>query len=519
MRDGKKLAADVYLPAPSGRWPAILIQTPYDKRQFWVVFATDAGDDPLLKSPDYAFVVLDWRGFFASQGAAAAGSDRGQDGYDAVEWVAAQSWCTGAVGTWGPSALGKVQFETAATRPPHLAACVPIVAHASETYELYFPGGVYFRNRNEFVASHFGGPDLVRQHPFYDAVWEAAARAGPQPEDLHVPTLHITGWYDHETRGSMALAQAIRERGGEGARGRQWLLVGPWTHGGAATGKLQEGELTYPAAEKEASREAKAFFDRFLRGLDNHWEARPFVRAFRINEDRWVAAESWPSPATTTRRLFLTADGGLAEAAPPAETWRGYRAEPTNPVPTLWGAIIVEGNGNRQGPGDLSAIEARPDVLTFTTAPLPRPLAIEGQPTVTVWLVCDAVDTDVAVRLSQVTPDGRSLLLVDGIRRASLRDSFAQPQWLAPGAPVRVAVELPPLAATIPAGHALRISVAPSNYDRFDVNMQDGSSFSNDPAATATPAAVTFCLGGERASCLDLPVLPAARVRRRLGSP
>lgn len=106
MRDGKNLAADVYLLATSGRWPAILIQTPYDKRQFWLVFATDALDNPLLRSPAYAFVVVDWRGFFASRGAAVAGSDRGQDGYDAVKWIAAQSWCTGGVGTWGPPALG-----------------------------------------------------------------------------------------------------------------------------------------------------------------------------------------------------------------------------------------------------------------------------------------------------------------------------------------------------------------------------------------------------------------------------
>lgn len=166
-----------------------------------------------------------------------------------------------------------MQFQTAAKRPPHLAACVPIVAHASETYEVYFRGGVYFRNRNKFVAFHFDGTDLVRQHPLKDAVWEASERSGPQPEDLHVPTLHISGWFDHETQVSMALAQAIRERRGEGARGRQWLLVGPWTHGGTATGQLQEGQLTYPTAEQEATREAKAFFDRCpkFRGAGRVW--------------------------------------------------------------------------------------------------------------------------------------------------------------------------------------------------------------------------------------------------------
>jgi predicted acyl esterase len=517
MRDGKSLAADIYLPAVGGRWPAILIQTPYDKRQFWAVFSTDVGDDPLLKSPEYAFVVLDWRGFFASAGAAVAGADRGHDGYDAVEWIAAQSWCTGAVGSWGASALGKVQFDTAAAGPPHLVACVPIVAHAAELYELYFPGGVYFRNRNEFVASHFGSSSFVRQHPLKDAAWEAAERSGPQPEAMHVPMLHISGWYDHETAASMSVAAAIRERGGEGARGRQWLLVGPWTHSGASTAPPQQGELSYPAAHQEATREAKAFFDFYLRGIGNGWEERPFLRTFRINEDRWVESDAWPAAPVRTQRLFLTAAGGL-DAQAPADSGSAltFLADPANPVPTLWGAIIVESNGNHQGPGDLAAIEARPDVLTFTTPPLPRPLPIEGRPTVTVWLACDAKDTDVAVRLSQVTPDGRSLLLVDGIRRASLRDSFSQRQLLAPGVAVRVPVELPPVAVTIPAGHALRVSVAPSNYDRFDVNVQDGSSFSDEPGATATLATVTTLLDAQHPSYLDLPVVEETRVRARL---
>ncbi len=516
MRDGKTLAADVYLPAERGRWPAILIQTPYDKRQFWAVFLVEAGDDPLLKSPDYAFVVVDWRGFFASADAAAAGASRGRDGYDAVEWIAAQSWCTGEVGTWGPSALGKVQFETAALHPPHLRGCVPIVAQAGERYELYYPGGVYFRNRNEFVASHFGGGATVRQHPLEDAFWLAAARAAPQPDAFAVPMLHISGWYDHQAAETLALASAIQERGGLGARGRQWVLVGPWSHGGAATAREQQGQLAYPAAAQEASREAKAFFDRFLRGVANGFEERPFCRLFRINEDTWVTGETWPRGTGSVERWYLTGDGLLAPRPGPEPVAASYLADPARPVPTLWGAIIVEGNGNRQGPGDLTQLEARSDVLSFTTPPLSRPLPIEGQPRVVIWLSCDALDTDVAVRLTEVTPDGRSLLLVDGIRRASLRDSFAERRLLTPGVPVRVTVTLAPIAATIPAGHALRLLIAPSNYDRFDVNPQDGSSFSDEPSAVLTPAVASIFMGGSYDTCLELPVLAQAGVRGRV---
>ena len=519
MRDGATLAADVYLPTLAGSWPAVLIQTPYDKRNFWAVFPNDAVADPLLKSPAYAFIVLDWRGFYASAGAAAVGADRGRDGYDAVEWIAAQSWCTGAVGTWGPSALGFIQFQTAATRPPHLVAAVPIVAHARDAYEIYFPGGVFARNRNGFVAGHFGGGAGLGQHPTYDAFWQLVEAGGVQPEDINVPMLHVSGWYDHGTAVALGEADAVRSRGGPHARGRQWLLVGPWTHGGASTGKEQEGELSYPAAAGESSREALAFFDYTLRGIDNGWQARPFARTFRINEDCWEAGDRWPDAAVVVRRLWLGADGSLAAVPPRAADQRvTVTVDPRDPVPTVWGAIIVEGNGTRQGPGDLSGVESRPDVVTFTTEPMAAPLAIAGEAVVTAWLTCSAVDTDLAARVTEVTPDGRSLLLVDGIRRVSLRDSLAERRLLEPGVPVRVAVTLPPLAATIRAGHRLRVSLAPSNYDRFDVNMQDGSSLSDERGAVATVATVELLLGRDRGATLDLPVMPEPRVRPRLPS-
>ena len=519
MRDGKALAADVYVPALTGSWPVVLIQTPYDKRGFWAVFATGGAGDPLLGSLDYAFVVLDWRGFYTSAGAAVQDSDRGEDGYDAVEWIARQSWCTGSVGTWGPSALGVVQYQTASKHPPHLVASVPIVAHPRESYEAYFPGGVYARNRNSFVASHFGGGDLLRQHPTYDAFWQIAEAAGVQPEEIDVPMLHITGWYDHFSTAAVNESAAIQEHGGPGARGHQWLLVGPWTHGGASTGKEQEGELSYPAAVQESSREAKAFFDFFLRSIDNDWDHRPFARTFRINEDRWVEGSRWPSPAALPRRFWLGADGELHIAPLILDGGNlDIEVDPSNPVPTVWGAILVEANGNQQGPGDLSPIEKRSDVLTFTTEVVTRPLAIEGVAVATLWITCTAVDTDLAVRMTEITPDGRSLLLVDGIRRASLRDSSSERKLLQPGVPVRVTVTLPPVAATIPIGHALRISVAPSNYDRFDVNLQDGSSLSDDPGATATTGTVTLLLDSSYPSTLDLPLLPDARVRPRIGS-
>ncbi|TAM46813.1 MAG: CocE/NonD family hydrolase [Acidobacteria bacterium] len=516
MRDGNVLAADVYLPATTGRWPVVLIQTPYDKRAFWGVFPLELSDDPLLKDPDYAFVVTDWRGFFASAGAAVPGYDRGLDGYDTVEWIARQPWCDGRVGTWGASALGVIQLQTAAQRPPHLAGCVPIVAHDHDSYGLYYPGGVYARNKNGFVAGRFGGGAIVEAHPLDDVFWDAAAASGVQPEQIDVPMLFISGWYDHETDLSLAVAAAVQARGGPNARGRQKVLVGPWSH--SNIGKLQQGELAYPAAQGASSVLAKEFFDVYLRAVANGYEARPPFRYFRINDDLWVDSDAWPPAGSAQLPFYLTASGELSPLPPVWATASvAYTSDPANPVPTLFGAILVEGPAT-QGPGDLTPIEARPDVVTFTTAPLAAPLRIEGRPVARLWIECSAPDTDLAVRMTQVTADGRSLLLVDGIRRASLRDSFSRRELLQAGQPYLVEVDLPSVAVAIPAGDRLRIDVASSNYDRFDVNMQDGSSLSDDPGARATTAQVRVLVNSIFTSELVVPTVGLHRVRRHLAA-
>jgi len=516
LRDGHVLAADVFLPAASGRWPVILIQTPYNKQAFLPVFLPDNDDDPLFKNQEFAFVVTDWRGFYASADAAVAGYNRGLDGYDTVEWIAGQSWCDGNVGTWGPSALAVIQFSTAAQRPPHLRASVPIVGHPRDLFELYYPGGVYARNKNTFVAGHFGTGSTVTDHPVKDALWLAVEASGVQASDIDVPMLHISGWYDHETAISMQTASDIQAGGGPNARGRQKVLVGPWSHGTAGKGAL--GQSSVPAAAGESSRQAVAFFDFTLRGVANGWQQRPMLRTFRINE-AFRDANTWPPTVAQSRRMFLRRDGSL-DPTPGATDSEDlvFTSDPSNPVPTLFGAILIETSAT-QGPGDLAPIERRPDVLVFTTEPVMAPLHIEGTPTVQVWMASSAVDADIALRLTEVLPDGSSMLLVDGIRRASLRDSLETRVLLQPGAVCLVPVELPPVAVTIAPGHRLRVDLAASNYDRFDVNMQDGSSLSDGAGARAVVAEVRILLGGEHASVLELPVVIEGRVRRHLSRP
>jgi len=516
MRDGAGLAADVYLPSAQGRWPAVLVQTPYDKQRYRGVIGAGDGE-PFFDNPAYAFVVVDWRGFFASAAAPPSGYDSGLDGYDAVEWIAAQPWSDGRIATWGPSALGIIQFRTAATRPPHLAACVPQVAHLRDEYELYFPGGVYARNKNTFVAVYFGTGPLIRAHPLEDAFWAAAELAGVFPEQVDVPMLHVSGWYDHETDLSLRAMTEIAERGGPHARGAQWALVGPWAHGGIDA--VQQGTLAFPAAAGEAARETVAFFDHVLRGVDNGWARRPRYRYFPVNETGWAGSQEWPPASARVTPWYLGGDGQLLAApaadAPPVH----WTSDPAHPVPTLHGAVLLQTPYASQGPGDLASLLDRDDVILFAAPPQPAPLNIAGRPLARLWVATDAADVDAMVRLVDVGPDGRVELLVDAARRVSLRDTFAARSLLSGGETVAVTVELPSIAVTIPPGHRLGVLVAASNFDRFDRNMQDGSSFSDEKGASATPAQIELRVDASHPSRIELPVVTAPRPpRRRLPS-
>jgi len=516
MRDGAALAADVYLPDTSGRWPAVLVQTPYDKQRYRGVIGAGDGE-PFFDDPAYAFVVIDWRGFFASSAAPPSGYDSGLDGYDAVEWIAAQPWSDGRVATWGPSALGIIQFRTAATRPPHLAACVPQVAHMRDEYELYYPGGIYARNKNTFVAVYFGAGPVLRAHPLEDEFWAVAETAGVRPEQIDVPMLHVSGWYDHETDLSLRAMAEIAERGGPHARGAQWALIGPWAHGGVDA--VQQGTLAFPDAAGEAARETVAFLDHVLRGVDNGWERRQRFRYFPVNDTTWTAGTQWPPSNARVTPWYLGGNGQLlarpAADAPPLR----WTSDPAHPVPTVHGAVLLQTPNASQGPGDLAPLLDRDDVILFATPAVSAPLRIAGRPAATLWLATDAVDVDAMVRLVDVEPGGRVELLVDAARRVSLRDTFAARSLLSGGETVAVTVELPSIAATIPAGHRLGVLIAASNFDRFDRNMQDGSSFSDEKGASATPAQIELHLDAALPSRIELPVVAAPRPpRRRLGS-
>lgn len=397
MRDGHRLGADLWLPRRDFSGPTVLVQTPYN-RKIW---------RPPLEG-EYAWVVLDWRGFYGSKSARVEKPDFGCDGYDAVEWIAAQAWSNGQVATWGQSALGRAQFWTAAQRPPHLLGGVPIVASAANFHGQYYSGGIL---RQEYVdlldRLGFTLGRAVREHREHDDYWKAAEA----PVRIDVPMLLIGGWFDLHPAGVIESHRRLPD---------SWLVIGPWNH--HDFGKAKQGELGFPEAEGVPKREAERFL-RFLFGIGD-WNP-PRVRVYRMGEDRWRTGFD----STGVRRVEL-GDGAIAH-------------DPARPVPTIGGSNLDPALG--PGPRDQSALLARGDVHVWTAV---ADVALAGA--ARLRFRADGA-ADFHARLCEVLPDGRTMLIVDGARRSAGGD---------------VEIEFPPTAMTF---RRIRVILGGSNHPRFEL--------------------------------------------------
>lgn len=508
--DGTPLATDIYLPPGSGPWPVLLSRTPYDKsdeRELGIV-ASILG---------IAYVTQDTRGRFASGGADTVFRDDGADGHATLDWVLAQPWCNGRVATWGPSALGITQYMMAPGADPRLVCQMPIVATPDLYADAAFPGGAF---REALLVNWLSGQgsldvlDDFLAHRLRDAWWEpldALSRAA----DVRAAGLHLGGWYDIFREGTLDAFRTIQQNGGAGARGRQYLVVGPWTHGDY--GLNAAGQLTYPPnAVLDLDDLLLEWLDHCFNDGPSAVDDWPAVRVYLMGAvgeagapgNRWIGLASWP-PAVSTMSLFL-APGGLLSPDPPLSAGLGtLTIDPADAVPTLGGAnlfpdLVVDGRPMGDGPWDQGAIESRSDVMTFTTDPLDQPVTVMGPVRVRLWIEPDTPDLDLAVRLTDVYPDGRSMLVSDGIARARARCGDDRECLLTEGLPTEIEVDVGSTAIAFNAGHRIRIVVSGTNWPRFEVNPNHGAPFDSDlPPRIARPV----LLGGpEHPSRLELPV-------------
>lgn len=478
MRDGKKLACDIFLPDTSGsqQYSVILVQTPYNRILYRTYLPIGIDD---ISNSNYAIVTVDWRGRFGSLSAWVAQPNYGFDGYDCVEWIAQQPWSDGNIGTWGASALGRIQYLTARENPPHLKCIVPLVAGSQYSYKEYYYGGVL---RTEYVQQldslGFGLGATVKAHQIQDYFWDYCDTAFMYPEKINVPVFMIGGWYDHNIFVMFELFDSLRQYSPVNVRDKHRMLFGPWAHGGFGTtqvGTSQQGQLQYPQAAGWSDSLSLICFDFYLRNINNGWDATDYIRYFQMGENTWKTTSAWPPAGLTTYNLYLY-NGSLSTQIPQSTSDSCIIIyDPRYPSPTVGGSILDDDLD--QGPYDQApVVESRDDILVFSSVTLGADVVMKGKPSAQLFVTSDRKDTDFNIRLTDVYPDGRSMLLYDGIKRLRFRDGYtaADTSVIIPGIIYPITIELPEIANTFLAGHKIRVDVTSSDYSRFDCNLNNG---------------------------------------------
>lgn len=504
MSDGDSLEADIYIPAGVDSAEVILIQTPYNKN--WFAYSLPMGVGTDLDTQPYIWVIVDWRGFYGSSGADLTSVDRGQDAFDVCDWIVSQTWHKDRIGTWGPSALGGIQYQLIDKHHPNHVAAVPLVATGSQAYETYFYGGVLEEARlYQLDALGYGLSPTVLANPYYSILWSYAATNSWYSPAIDIPTLQIGGWYDHTIDQMMNFYKSSRNDADAAVLDKQWLLVGPWVHGGtgaAYVGSAIQGELTYDNAEFVSDTMAWDFLAYYLLDSANGWETTDLVTYYELGSDQWLTSNADDIAATSTNDLFLTALNRLT-----SETGAGtstFVSDPSAPSPTIGGATLSDELD--QGPFDQNSLNSRSDLVTFQTDVLNADVTATGRIVADLYISADQPDCDVAIRLVDVYPDGRSMLISDGIKRMRFRGgdyTEGGEEFMTAGTVYNVQVDLPFTNYTWKSGHRIKIYVSGNHASRFNVNLQDGGAMYT--AGTGNVANITVHHDATYPSKITLP--------------
>jgi uncharacterized protein len=558
MRDGTVLRADIFRTDSADSHPVLLIRNPYGEpmvRTAPVLPAIEAG---------FAVVVQHCRGTGASDGDFVAFESEAADGMDTIEWCARQPWCDGTVAMYGPSYLGMVQFAAAVQAPAALRGLVPVVTPADYHWGLAYRQGAFqlgqalawhslkagqalayralagqdvssdMRELRGLMADPAAGyahlplrdaPAVSRilpswrnwlDHEERDGYWTALSYAGTR-DRVAAPALHIGGWFDLFLGGTLDNFAAVSQRGAtERARRGQRLIIGPWSH---ADRSGNVGELHFGAFASDVAIGLEQLTIGFLRDSvrpgspGSEVPAGPRVRLFVMGDNVWRDEDEWPLARTRWERWYLRSHGSLAPSAPgESDPPSRYVHDPRDPVPTVGGATLLTGGPGAvswlPGPRDQRGVEARPDVLSFTSEPLAADLEVTGPVSVTLHAATSAADTDFTAKLVDVWPDGRALSVTDGIVRARYHRGNGLADPITPGRVYEYTIDLIATSQVFKAGHRLRVDVASSNFPCFDRNPGNGA-----PAAIATEADFvvaeqTIRHDAAHSSHITLPVIP-----------
>ena len=521
MRDGVRLSAAIYSPALPGRLPTILSITPYGNALF--------NSHPRMNAKwfakrGYVFVGVEARGRARSGGRWDPFNRKHKtDGYDLVEWVARQPWSNGKVGMLGMCYQAYTQWWTASTAPPHLTTIVPQVALPDAFENIPYQHGVLVGawwlnwcgamsgvtsvdggwNQEDFkhtpyinINSYRGGKkapwfhEMYRQNRSIDPYWSGIAYQGEENYSrITVPTLALGGWFDANFPGTELNYLGMKRFGGSPQARRPHMIIGPWVHdiNHRVVGGIDYGEQ----ATFDVDGYTMRWLDHYLKGIDNGVEKDPPVYVFVMGENRWYAEKDWPLPHARPTKYYLSSggranslkgDGLLSTELSVGERFDSYDYDPRNPTLDPFG-MYPGHNGTLDGALDTQLSASGVEVLVYQTSPLESAIEVTGPIEATLFAATSAADTDWMIRLVDVQPDGRSLLITEGVIRARNRDpdnegrfNAAHLSRIKPDKVYRYTIRFWRATGNLfQIGHRIRIEISSSWYPYFLPNLNTGA--------------------------------------------
>jgi putative CocE/NonD family hydrolase len=549
MRDGVTLRADLLRPRATGAFPVLVYRTPYGKEPALEEYTTFRH----AVEHGYAVVVQDVRGRYASDGEFRPYENEGRDGYDTIEWAARQPWSNGAIGTFGLSYPGAVQWLAAVENPPHLKAMVPAMTFSS-AQNFFYAGGLWDMSWMEWIWDNIApdvrtkknlpGPKTSEEavaawsqvapkmlytvplnqleelhgiapyyyawltHPFDDPWWDWCDLRNKYGR-VHAAVLNFSGWYDdnYGPEGATTNFAGLLKARAAASDPQTHLMIGPWVHGVASTAKTKSGEREFGAAAAiDYDDVVLRWMDHYLQGSANGVEKEKPVRYFLMGDNQWRDADAWP-PVSTAASYYLVSPksgefhGSLSATAPRENKSLGsFVSDPAKPVVNSYSV---------SGAHDYRDLAERQDVLTFDSTPLERDTEVTGPIRAQIYLACDCRDTDLWVRLLDIAPDGTALNLMSpglDVLRASYRDLKKRRQLLAPNQVYELHLDNLITSNVFRKDHRIRVQVSATFFPNFSRNLQSGEL--ENSSAKMQKANISIYTDRRRPSRIILPMVP-----------
>ncbi|MFY9820089.1 MAG: CocE/NonD family hydrolase [Thermoanaerobaculia bacterium] len=552
MRDGVELAATVYRPAKQkDPLPVIFTLTPYigDSYHPRAMYFARHG---------YVYVLVDVRGRGSSGGTFDPFAQESHDGYDAVEWLARQSWSNGKVATWGGSYAGYDQWATAKELPPHLATFVPVASvHPGidypdpkniflsyDTQWLTFTGGktgnallfgdssYWIQKYLEMYRGHLpfreldrivGNPNPAFQrwlaHPSYDDFWKAMVPTREQYAKLNIPILTITGHYDGDQGGALTYYRNHMREASPTERDRHYLIIGPWDHPGTRTPRREVGGLTFgEASVLDLNDLHRQWYDWTMKSGTKPAFLKKRVAYYVVGPgaEEWKYADFLEEIGAQKRTLYLSSDnsqvqdafhsGGLADAKPAGA------AQPDrwvyDPLDIRPGEEFEHDGGEAYLTDQRSVLNLYGNGAIYHSVPFSEATEVSGQVKLSLWISLDVPDTDFQATLYEILPDGKSIYLTSDSLRARYRDSLEKETLVPKGEIVHYQFNgFTWFSRKVSKGSRLRLVVACPNTIGLEKNYNSGGVVADETAKDARTAHVVLYHDAEHPSALEIPIV------------